>query len=77
MNKKKPERGKTNMEAEKQKEIKELEEKLKKLKEDKKEEPKTEEKPKEKPKQEGMFGDLGLPDPEEYNKRVEKALGTF
>ena len=46
-------------------------------KEEKKEEPKTEEKPKEKPKQEGMFGDLGLPDPEEYNKRVEKALGTF
>jgi len=65
------ERRRFNMEeTEKQKEIKELEEKLKKLKEEPKEEKKkSDEEP-------GILGNLGLPDPDEYNKRLEKAIGT-
>ena len=57
-------------ETEKQKEIKELEEKLKKLKEEPKEEKKKSDE------DSGILGNLGLPDPDEYNKRLEKAIGV-
>ncbi len=42
-------------------------------------EPKKQEQPKQKEESKGMFGnmDLGIPNAEDFQKRAEKALGTF
>ena len=61
-----------NMDYDKKKRKEKLEKELRELEKEEKSE--KEDKKDEKP---GLFGDLGLPSSEEYNKRVEESLGLY